>query len=97
MGFSAATKAVCRANRQKWLTAVQVRDLLDASGFNLRKYTFAMASVHNTLKRFHKNGLLEHKRDKFEGSLYRWGIPVDVGVPGSSPRTQATVRTELKK
>jgi len=30
-------------------------------------------------------------------SLYRWGIPVDVGVPGSSPRTQATVRTELKK
>lgn len=78
VGFSAATRAVCRANPERWLTAVQVRDLLVAAGFNLRKYSFPMAQVHNTLKRFYQHGLLERKRDKFEGSLYRWWIPADV-------------------
>lgn len=95
LGFSAATRAVCRANPERWLTAVQVRDLLDAAGLNLRKYSFAMASVHSTLKRFHKNGLLERKTDKFEGSLYRWCIPVDVAPPHPTPKNRVGVRVPL--
>lgn len=74
VGISAATKAIFRAHRQEWLTAVEVRDFLVNAGFNLRKYSFPMAVVHSTLKNLNVAGLLELVQKPFDYRRYRWKL-----------------------
>ena len=55
LGLADACRLVLR-NAADPLTALEVRDRLDAVGINLDKYSNPLASIHTILKRMHESG-----------------------------------------
>jgi len=54
-GLTEAIRNILFANRGQWTTAVQVKELLDKSGFDFSGYTSnPLSSIHSVLKRFKK-------------------------------------------
>ena len=51
---------------------VEIRKLLEATGFDLRRYTYAMAAIHNTLKRLVDRGEVRAEALTGGGRLYKW-------------------------
>lgn len=54
------------------LDANDVRVRLELSGFDLRKYSFAMASIHSTIKRLRIRGEIVEVPGGFRTPKFRW-------------------------
>lgn len=71
-GLTAAVRSILQSNLQEWLTAVQIRDRLQESGFDFGGYTSnPLVSVHTVLKRL-KPGEVERKVLIDGTNEYRW-------------------------
>ncbi len=56
------------------MAPTQIRDRLVECGYDLRRYTFPMASVHNSLKRLMKSGLIRAVQQGDGSKLYVWNV-----------------------
>jgi chromosome segregation ATPase len=70
LGFTDACRQLLKLE-YKYMDAVEVRDALERRGYDLRKYTNALASVHTVLKRLLASGEIESKTEGLK-TLYRW-------------------------
>jgi len=76
-GLTDTCRTVLRA-AQRPLTALEVRDLLEAMGFDVSRYANELASIHTVLKRLAQSGevrLLPRVNDK---PAYEWKKPPQV-------------------
>jgi len=73
MGLTDAIRKIFASRIGRELTPVEVRDLLEASGMDLSKYSSQMVPIHNTLKRLYDQGELARSKD--EPTRYRWVSP----------------------
>jgi hypothetical protein len=56
VGFTDAVRAVFKANPDRSLSPVYIRDSLEASGFDIDKYKNVLASIHSIVKRLRGKG-----------------------------------------
>jgi hypothetical protein len=81
VGITDAVRGALRLNSVHRLTATQIRDIVVSHGFDLNKYTNAMATIHQVLQRLVKAGQvtpLTHGGDK----AFQW-----IEKPASPPTT----------
>lgn len=69
--LSYAIESLLRNSAHSW-TPVQVRDALLERGYDLRKYSFAMAAVHTTLKALVARGAVYREVLADESKLHWW-------------------------
>jgi hypothetical protein len=57
----------------RYMTPIEIRDTLAASGFDLSTYSNPLASIHGVLKRIAESGSAE-KHEKGGTTLYKWNL-----------------------
>jgi hypothetical protein len=80
LGLTEACRMVLR-NADQPLTALEVRGRLIAAGFDMERYSNAMASIHTVVKRMHEAGEVT-ERQLVEGARARAAYLYDVHVLG---------------
>lgn len=89
-GLADACREVLKKN-DRYMTPIEIRDTLSASGFDLTNYSNPLASIHGVLKRLVESGDAE-KHESEAGTRYKWKprhnyevlIPVGTGAVGKS-------------
>lgn len=76
-GLTDAVRGVLRAAGHP-LTAVEVRDQLEAMGFDIARYSNDLASIHTVLKRLNQAGEVDFVPRAHDKPGYRWRKPVRV-------------------
>ncbi len=71
MGFTDAIRDVLQSGFGSWLTAIEVRDMLAAGGFDVDKYKNVLASIHAILKRLAVKGEVETRSESGKAE-YIW-------------------------
>jgi chromosome segregation ATPase len=74
-GLTDAVSKVVRSNLNGF-TAVEVRDVLEATRFDLSKYSNALAAIHTTLKRLEAAKKIATARTPTGDTVYLWKEPV---------------------
>lgn len=71
-GMTEAVRNILQQNNLKWLSATEVRDKLQESGFDFGRYTSnPLTSIHSVLKRFKSKDV--RRRNMLDGTKeYRW-------------------------
>ncbi|HJQ30927.1 MAG TPA: hypothetical protein VJ866_02035 [Pyrinomonadaceae bacterium] len=83
LSLSDACRQVLQAlNRH--MTPIEVRDTLDASGYDLSQHKNPLASIHGVLKRLAEAGDAEAITHDVRGTMYRWKKAGGTRVPGST-------------
>jgi hypothetical protein len=70
-GLTGAVSKVGRSSLEGF-TAVQVRDLLQAMGFDLSKYSNALAAIHTTLRRLEAAKKVTATKSPTGETIYLW-------------------------
>jgi hypothetical protein len=77
LGLTDACRMVLKAAGHP-LTAVEVRQQLEAMGFDVARYANDLASIHTVLKRLNQAGQADFVPRGHDKPAYRWRRPVSV-------------------
>ncbi|HLL74820.1 MAG TPA: hypothetical protein VK421_06105 [Pyrinomonadaceae bacterium] len=70
---------------KKYMTPIEIRNTLAASGYDLSQHNNPLASIHGILKRLAESGEVEALTHDLKGTMYSWKSTGGVRVPGSTP------------
>lgn len=82
LNLADACREVLKKNN-RYMTPIEIRDTLAASGFDLTNYSNPLASIHGVLKRFVESGTAE-KHEKDGATMYRSKGYTAVVIPAST-------------
>ncbi|MGA2905231.1 MAG: hypothetical protein ABSD98_15485 [Candidatus Korobacteraceae bacterium] len=96
LGLTAACRAAFRAAGPRGLMPTELRDSLRRMGFQVDKYSNAMASIHAVIKRLEAKGEIRNrihdKREGVDSSVYQWTLK-----SWGSPRSLANMLTDFER
>jgi hypothetical protein len=72
VGITDAVRGAYRLNADRKLAASQIRDIIAESGFDLRKYKNAMATIHQVISRLIDAEEIEGPFQQGDEKVYKW-------------------------
>jgi len=87
MGFTDACRTMLNNAHPEWISAIEIREALVRSGFDLSGYANAMASIHTILRRLEENNEVEKKEEGLKTVFRRkpklvcMGVSITYGPP----------------
>ncbi|MBX5482667.1 MAG: hypothetical protein IRZ16_12635 [Myxococcaceae bacterium] len=83
LGITDACRAILRSSKRA-LTPTEIRDQLQAMGFDLSKYANGLAAIHTVLKRLHGAGEADLQETPERKQGYAWKgtsyVPFDIAT-----------------
>jgi hypothetical protein len=79
-GLTDACKTALRCAKAP-LTPLEVRDRLQATGFDVNRYSNPLAAIHTVLRRLTESGEAKRRQTRARGVTYEFIVPVRRAIP----------------